>query len=230
MKPNKNTTRVCIVLAVVLAVFCVVAFALPFVKNGVFWVSLIMGVVAIAAQLYVMKTAFAKGEGARSKFYGWPIARVGVIYLAAQLVLSLLFMGLAKWMPLWVVIVVCAVLLGAAVIGFIATDATRDEIERQDVKLKKDVTAMRDLQSKARAMVGQLDGEAGKALEELSDKLRYSDPVSSDAVREIEEELAKCLDTLQQAVVDGDHDAVLTLCRKASLTLAERNRLCKLNK
>ena len=230
MKPNKNTTRVCIALAVVLAVFCVVAFALPFVKNGVFWVSLIMGVVAVAAQLYVMKTAFAKGESARSKFYGWPIARVGVIYLAAQLVLSLLFMGLAKWVPLWVVIVVCAVLLGAAVIGFIATDATRDEIERQDVKLKKDVTAMRDLQSKARAMVGQLDGEAGKALEELSDKLRYSDPVSSDAVREIEEELAKCLDTLQQAVVDGDRDAVLTLCRKASLPLAERNRVCKLNK
>ena len=204
MKPNKNTTRVCIVLAVVLAVFCVVAFALPFVKNGVFWVSLIMGVVAIAAQLYVMKTAFAKGESARSKFYGWPIARVGVLYLAAQ--------------------------LGVAAIGFIATDATRDEIERQDVKLKKDVTAMRDLQSKARAMVGQLDGDAGKALEELSDKLRYSDPVSSDAVREIEEELAKCLDTLQQAVVDGDRDAVLTLCRKASLTLAERNRVCKLNK
>ena len=230
MKPNKNTARIYIALAVVLAVFCVVAFALPFVKNGVFWVSLIMGVVAIAAQLYVMKTAFAKGESARSKFYGWPIARVGVIYLAAQLVLSLLFMGLAKWMPLWVVIVVCAVLLGAAAIGFIATDATRDEIERQDVKLKKDVTAMRDLQSKARAMVGQLDGDAGKALEELSDKLRYSDPVSSDAVREIEEELAKCLDTLQQAVVDGDGDAVLTLCRKTSLTLAERNRVCKLNK
>ena len=230
MKPNKNTTRVCIVLAVVLAVFCVVAFALPFVKNGVFWVSLIMGVVAIAAQLYVMKTAFAKGESARSKFYGWPIARVGVLYLAAQLVLSLLFMGLAKWVPLWVVIVVCAVLLGAAVIGFIATDATRDEIERQDVKLKKDVTAMRDLQSKARAMVGQLDGDAGKALEELSDKLRFSDPVSGSPLWEIEAELTETLDTLQQAVVDGDRDAVLTLCRKASLTLAERNRVCKLNK
>lgn len=230
MKPNKNMTRVCVVLAVLLAVFCVVAFALPFVRNGVFWVSFIMAVAAIAAQLYVMKTAFAKGEGARSKFYGWPVARVGVIYLAAQLVLSLLFMCLAKWVPLWLVIVACALLLGVAAIGFISTDATRDEIERQDEKLKKDVTAMRALRSKAQAMVGQLDGEEGKAIEKLSEELRYSDPVSSDAVCEIEEELAKCLDTLQQAVVDGDRDAVATLCRKASLTLAERNRLCKLNK
>ncbi len=230
MKQNKNMTRICIVLAIVLAVFCVVAFALPFVKNGVFWVALVMGMFAIAMQLYVMKTAFVKGKGARSKFYGWPIARVGVAYMVIQLVLSLLFMGLAKWVPLWVVIVVCVVLLGATAIGFIATDATRDEIERQDVKLKKDVTAMRALQSQARTMAGHLDGEAGKALEDLSDKLRFSDPVSSDAVAEIEEKLAKCLDTLQQAVVDGDRDAVLTLCRKASLTLAERNRLCKLNK
>lgn len=48
------------------------------------------------------------------------------------------------------------------------------------------------------------------------------------ALRECETEPAECLDTLRQAVVDGD--AVLALCRKAGRSLAEHCRLCKLYK
>ena len=42
--------------------------------------------------------------------------------------------------------------------------------------------------------------------------------------------LSAAVDELQAAYVDGDSDAVAQLCRKASALLAERNRLCKLNK
>lgn len=230
MRPNKNMMRIYIAISIIFVVFCVIAFAVPFHRTAVFWISFVAGLVAVGIQVFVMKTAFDKGEGVKSKFYGWPIARVGVTYMAAQMVLSIVFMALAEHAKNWVVIVADVIILAIAAIGFIAADATRDEVERQDVKLKKDVTTMRALQSRARALVGQLDGEAGKAIEKLSDEFRFSDPVSGDALEEIEEELTQCLNTIQQAVVDGDRDAVLTLCRKASLVLAERNRLCKLNK
>ncbi|MBQ2062923.1 MAG: hypothetical protein II458_09740 [Oscillospiraceae bacterium] len=230
MNPNKNMIRVCVVLAVVLTAFCVVAFTLPLERNGVFWFALVMGVIAVAVQVYATYTASARGEKAKSKFYGWPITQVGTMYMRAQLTLSIVFMLMARAMPLWVAVAICAVLLGIALAGLVTTDAPRDEIERQDEEPKEDESAMRDIQSRARAMAGRMDGEAGKALEELSDKLLFSDPVSSDALAEIEAELAACMDTLQQAVADGDRDAVLTLCRKAGLTLDERNRLCRLNK
>ena len=100
-----------------------------------------------------------------------------------------------------------------------------------DEKLKKDVTVMRGLQSKVLQMKDQCeDLEANRAVSGLAESLRYSDPVSSDALREAERDLSAAIDELQSAVVDGDHEAVKQLCRKAKGLLDERNRLCKLNK
>jgi hypothetical protein len=90
---------------------------------------------------------------------------------------------------------------------------------------------LRALQSKANALVNQApDGESTAALTGLADALRYSDPVSSEATGQLEADLAATVDELQQAVVEGDQPAIQALCRKATAVLAERNRVCKLNK
>ena len=231
MTNKKTAIRAIVVLAVVLAVFSVIAFAIPFVKNGVFWLAYVFGVLAISVQTYVAYAAFAKGEDVRSKFYGFPIARVGTIYLVVQLVLSITAMIAAPWLPSWIPFVLFVIALGAAAIGFIAADAMRDEVERQDEKIKADVNYMRDLQSRVGALKAQItDSELTAAIGAFADALRYSDPVSKPALREIEAELFSCVDELQRAAVDGDKDAALKLCKKATGVLAERNRLCKLNK
>jgi hypothetical protein len=86
---------------------------------------------------------------------------------------------------------------------------------------------MRSLQSK----VIQLATQSGSpALQALADEFRYSDPVSSPAIADAEADLTAAVDDLQAAFVDGDQDSLEQLCRKASAILAERNRLCKLNK
>ena len=92
---GKNEIRGYIVDAILLIVFSVIAFAAPFAKTGVFWMAYLFGVIAIAYQIYVFQISFNQGDDVKSKFYGFPIARVGVIYLAVQLVLSLIEMCLA---------------------------------------------------------------------------------------------------------------------------------------
>ena len=86
---------------------------------------------------------------------------------------------------------------------------------------------MRTLQSKISQIASQTDDAAIKA---LAEEFRYSDPVSNDAIADAEADLAAAVDELQAAYVDGDNDAVAQLCRKAAVLLAERNRICKLNK
>ena len=54
----KNRARSWVALGVILVVYSVIAFAPPFVKNGVFWLSYVFGVVAIAVQLYVMPVSY----------------------------------------------------------------------------------------------------------------------------------------------------------------------------
>ena len=74
------------------------------------------------------------------------------------------------------------------------------------------------------------DSNASASVKDLAEELRYSDPVSSAALLEIEAALSAIVDELQSAIIDGDITAISQLCRKASAVLTERNRLCKLNK
>lgn len=228
---KKDTMRGALGLAVLLILYILVVFLIPFVHTAAFWVSFVFTLLAFAVVTAALYIAFVKKPDAKSKFYGFPIARIGVIYGAVQLVLGLLFMALSLWVPVWVVVLACAIVLGAAVIGLISADAVVEEIHVQDEKLKKDVSLMRGLQSKLNQMASQCDNpDAAAAVKRFAEELRYSDPVSSDALAEAEADLAAAVDDLQSAVVDGDSSAVKQLCSRASNLLTERNRLCKLNK
>lgn len=228
---KKNAVRGYIILGVVFAAWLVIVLSVPFLKNAAYWLSFVFTVIAFGAQIYVFKISFRNGESVRSKFYGFPIARVGVVYLIAQLALGLLVMALAKWLPAWVAVILFAVTLAAAAVGCIAADIMRDEVERQDVQLKANVSNMRAMQSKANALVSQCEAPELKAeLLKLAEDFRYSDPVSNDALADIEATLVACLDELQRCLMDSDMESAVTLCNRTKATLAERNRLCKLNK
>ena len=227
---SKNRLRFYIVLIILFVVLSVIAFVMPFQKTVTFWLSYFFAVIAIAFQIYVYPKAF-EGPSVKSKFYGFPLARVSTIYLIAQLVLSLIFMIAGKWIPAWISIILFVLLLGAAVIGFIAAEGVRDEVERQDVVHKANVSTMRALQSKAVFVASQCeDAETKKVLDTFSEALRFSDPVSRDALADIEENLTGLVEELGNAVLDKDFEAARSLCAKASTLLADRNRMCKLNK
>ncbi len=231
MNGKKNMTRSVVILAIVLILYCVLAFAIPFVRGGVFWLSFVFSLIAICAQFYVLKTSFDHGESARSKFYGFPIARIGLIYLVVQLIAGFACMALGTVLPAWVALVVFVIILALAAIGLITAEGIRDEVERQDETLKKNVTNMRALQSKAAAIAAQCeDGGAKKTLTALADKFRFSDPVSSEATAEAEAGLAALTDELQAAVLDKDYGAAVSLAGKLEAALSERNRLCRLEK
>ena len=224
---KKDTLRLLIVGIAALIAYNFAVFMIPCYKTATFWISWVFTLLSFAVSAYAIYSGLIKKPDAKSRFYGFPIARIGVIYAAAQLVVSLAVMALGKYIPWWIPLVVYAVALGAALIGLISVDAVVDQIQTMDTKLKKDVSAMRALQTKVSQMAVQ-SGDA--ALKALAEEFRYSDPVSSDAIAEAEADLAAAVDQLQTAHVDGDKDAMAQLCRKASALLAERNRLCKLNK
>ena len=74
------------------------------------------------------------------------------------------------------------------------------------------------------------DPIASDALKKLSDEFKYSDPVSSESLGPVEQELEGLVEKLQMAVSSGNSDEIRRLSNETSRVLAERNRLCKLNK
>ena len=224
---KKDTIRAIVVAVVALVIYNLIAFVIPFAHTAAFWISYGFTLAAFAVVCASIYIAFIKNPDAKSRFYGFPITRIGVLYGCAQLIVSLVVMAVAKWTPWWVPVLVYAIGMGAAVIGLVAADAVVEEIQTQDVKLKKDVSLMRSLQSKISQLASQTDNAGIKA---LAEEFRYSDPVSNDAIADAEADLAAAVDQLQAAFVDGDNEAMAQLCRKTAALLAERNRLCKLNK
>ena len=224
---KNNTLRGIIVLEILLALYLILAFAIPFERTTVFWLSFGFTLVAMAVAGLAVYLAFLRKEDAKSKFYGFPIARIGVIYGAVQLIAGLVFMAIGAWVPAWVAVVVFSIALAASAIGLVAADAVVEEIGVQDAKLKKEVSVMRALQSRVNQMAGQC---ASPEVKKLAEEFRYSDPVGSETLVAVEQDLSAAIGKLQSAVIAGDEASIPVLCRSASAILAERNRLCKLNK
>ena len=224
---KKETLRAIIVMAVVLLAYNFAVFMIPCLKTATFWLSWVFTLLSFAVAGYAIYNSMMRNPDAKSRFYGFPIARIGVIYLIAQIVVGGIFMALGHILPWWLATVLFTIGLAVAVIGLVSAEAVVDEIKVQDEPLKKSVSLMRALQSKVGQMATMCEEPAIKA---LAEELRYSDPVSSEAIADAEADLSAAIDALQQAVVEGDSAAIAQLCRKASLLLAERNRLCKLNK
>lgn len=223
---KKNTVRSALIGILLLVVYHVIVFVVPFTHDGVFWTSYGFGWAAFVVLGLGVYFGLGRKGDAKSKFYGFPIVRLAMIYFGVQMILSFVAMAVSV-VPVWAAAVVYVILLALAALGMIGADAVVDEIHRQDTKLKKDVTFMRSLQSKVNQMATQTDVPE---VRKFAEDVRYSDPVSSETLTEIERDLAAAVDELQTAIVDGDRDTILTLCRKASNVLSERNRICKLNK
>ena len=224
---KKDTIRAVVVAVVALVIYNLISFVIPFAHTAAFWISYGFTLAAFAVVCASLYIAFIKNPDAKSRFYGFPIARIGVLYGIAQLIASLVVMALAQWTPWWIPTVVYAIGMGVAVIGLVSAEAIVDEIQTQDMKRKDNTDMMRALQSKVSQIASQTTDAAIKA---LAEEIRYSDPVSNAAIADAEADLAAAVDQLQAAFVDGDDEAVAQLCRKSMALLTERNRLSKLNK
>ncbi len=228
---NKQSKRIVIITAIVFIVFQVLVFTIPFEKTVVFWIGYLFGMIAIIGQIYVIKVAFNEAEILKSKFYGIPILKIGIMYLVAQLVASFIFMIGSIVIPVQVAIVICTLLLAIAAIGTITTEGIREELTRQDSELKTDVTTMRNLQSQINALVTICkDEQMVKQIKALAEEIKYSDPVSNDKLQSIETNLVEMVSSLQEAVLERDTMVAGELLDKLHIELVERNRLCKLSK
>lgn len=228
---KSHIDRVNLIVGIALFVYTVVVFALPFQKDSIFFMSFAFSILAIVSQIYFVKISFRAGEMLKSKFYGFPIARLGMIYGISQLTLSILFMSLSEVVSLNIPLILYVVLLGGTAIGTITVEGVREELIRQDVELKKNTSTMRSLQSQMNSLIGLCDSETlKKSVEKLAEEVKYSDLVSNEATETIENEILELTNRLQEKILENSESDSNTLIKRIQITLTERNRLCKLNK
>ncbi len=224
MNQSKNQTRMLVLWCVALGVFHVVILFLPLTRNFLFWLAYAFDVVAIIGQIPIMSLAFKNGQDAKSRFYGFPIARVGLIYLVVQFIAGTVVMLLCEWVPLWLAMILFVCILAFAIVGVIGTDTMRDKVEKIDAETISHTQTMRELSLKLKQLSERYPYSQ---LSKLVEEIRYSDPVSSDALRAVEERLSHSIDALTKALPEGNADLINRLIQNTFSILNERNQLCK---
>lgn len=229
---GKSKNTVIISYAVIAVMYAVIFFAIPFDRNATTWIAFSFGLVSIIAGAIVAFIAFDKGENLKSKVYGLPMFRLGYYYTVVQLILSIglfiaeSFVDLPSWIPL----VFSVLLLGVFIIGTVAVDNVRDIVEQVDYKEIINTKNIETFRVDIDSLVGSSDdAEINKAIEKLAEDIKYSDPVSSDATKEIEQEILKKISNLSVAIEERDNNAK-QIISKLSEMIKDRNRICRLNK
>lgn len=190
-----------LILGIVLAVFTVVAFVAPFIKTPVFWISYLFGLVAICFQIPLWNRAL-NGESLKSKFLGFSALYIGVTYLIIQLIISLIMM-VVSGIPVWITIIVDVMLLTIIYTLVISSDVAKTAIEITEEKVQIKTAFLKSVKADIDILLSEEeDLEIKKELDKLSNDIKYSDPVSSSELEEIEQLI---IDKIADFSTIGEH-------------------------
>jgi hypothetical protein len=226
---SKSKKSVIAVYAIVFVVFNVLYFAIPFNKTASTWVCYGASLLSIILGYGITEYAFKNTDTLQSKVYGFPVFRIGYIYFAVQTVFSIIMFGINayKEVPAWVAVVFSVLILAGALIGVIATDNTRDVIEKQEQQDRAKTKAITYFKLDVDNLVDMCsDGELKKRIEKLADTLKYSDPVSADELRALENQISNEIASLG-TLINTNPDYAKEKVTHIENLLADRNRRCK---
>lgn len=180
---KKNSSKGYLILGILFVLVSVIAFAVPSEKNTAFWISYAFTLIAFAAQIVIWKSTLGRAESLKSKFLGFPIVHIGMVYLVVQVIAFAVFLFIPT-LPIWSAVVACTVVAGVSAVCMIASDVGRSEIEQVSAKVQKKTSFIKQLQTEVELQAdAETDIAVKSALKQLAEKIRYSDPMSDEQIQ-----------------------------------------------
>ena len=231
---NKKFKYYALIWAILLAVFNVICFITPDETagmskfGGAFWAGYIFITIAFIGQLVCACIAL-KTDDKTKLFYNIPIIRVSYTGLILTLVFGALCMAIPN-LPNWVGIIVCLLVLAFTAIAVIKAKAAADVVENIDAKVKAKTIFVKTLTVDAENLFARATTpEAKDACKKVFEAVRYSDPMSNDALAGVESQITLKFNELSEAV-SGGADNVKNIADELVVLIGDRNRKCKLLK
>ena len=131
-------------------------------------------------------------------------------------------------LPYWVGVVVCAIVLAANILSILKATAAVAEVERVDSKIKIQTSFIKMLTIDADTLVAQAKSDGVKAeCRKVYEAIRYSDPMSNDALASVESQITVKFAELSDAVKADDVAKVAELANEVVILIGDRNKKCK---
>lgn len=232
---NKNFKKYIFVTLIICAIYSCLSFIVPFPhkSQAIFWISYIFGFLSIAVQPLIAIYGFKNSETLKSKLYGWPIIKLGYVYLIVQLSITLVSYIVDAFVeiPLWILLIINIIIICLTLIGLVINESYKDAIENIEINAPITTKFINDLKIDSKMLAKKdVPLELKEQLNKLADEIRYSDPVSTKQLTEIEDEINRKFIQLKEIIIiDKQFDAKEQI-DNLILLIKERNKIAKANK
>ena len=232
---NKRFRSYAIIWAILLIVFNVVCFVIPSLIDGAvkydstFWIAYAFIMVAFIGQLICAHIAF-KADNLKKLFYNMPLITISYTGLIIMLIVGAVAMSVPG-IPAWAGTVVCVLVLAFTAIAVVKASWAASEVERIDEKVAAQTSFIKSLTADAEGLAALAKTLDAKAIcKKVYEAIRYSDPISSDALSLIEAQITVKMAEFKDALSAGDPAAVNATADELLQIIADRNRKCKAEK
>lgn len=224
---NKNQKHYFGIWAVLLVLFNVIAFISPgwitYEKyTASFWIGYAFISISFGGQLICALSAL-KEQNLTKLFYKIPLIKVSYTGLIVSFVVGGACMLISP-LPYWIGMLVVAIVLAATAMPIIKAKSASDMVADVDEKISQKTFFIKNLMVDAECLMSRAKTPEDKAVcKKVYEALRYSDPMSSDALTEIEKKIQVQFDAFSENISDDAAEELLLL-------IGERNSKCKMMK
>ena len=224
---NKNQKYYIGFWVILFLVFQAIAFIAPGWSNiekytSSFWIGYAFITISFVGQLICTLTAL-KEQNLTKLFYKIPLISVSYTGLIVSFIAGGACM-LLPLLPYWIGAVVAVIALAVTALSVVKASAAADIVAELDEEVRKQTYFVRNLTVEAETLVAKAREPESKALcKKIYEALRYADPMSSDALAEIEGKIEARFTVFADTFSSDIAEEILLL-------IGERNRKCKLLK
>ena len=194
-----------------------------------FWIGYAFITLSFVGQLACAYSAF-KADSAKKLFYNISLIKTSYSGLIASFIVGGLCMIISP-LPYWIGAIICPIVLAINALSVIKASAAISEVERIDEKVKTQTFFIKSLIVDADTLMAQASTEPIKAeCKKVYEAIRYSDPMSNDALSSVESQITIKFAELSEAVKTGNTDDTAKLANELLILVGDRNKKCKLLK
>lgn len=214
--------------AICLVLFNAISFTVPSELKSNFWAGYIFITLAFLGQLFCANIAF-KAENAKKFFYNFPLISISFVGTVIMLIVAGLTMAISA-IPVWVGIVFCLIILAFTAIAIVNASVVSETVSNIDEKIKSKTLFIKMLAADAANLMSKAQTKEAKEItKKVYEKLRYSDPVSNDALSSIESQITVRFKEFENAICENSEKAT-SIGEELIILIEDRNTKCKLLK
>lgn len=213
MKKIDNKWMISAIIGIVFVIYTIVVFGLIGYSGRQFMVAYLFTMLAYVFFLFTVWSICGKNNRLKDIFLGLPVLVEGIFYVVIQMVLSIIFM-IIPWKIFNVSIILQVIGIAVYAILVISSISAQNAVTNIDEKVRKKRNYLGALNVELKAvLLKENTPPVEKALSELAETVRFSDPMSAGELVVIEDEIME-----RFMLLENEYD-----------TLTEAERLLQIN-